>query len=131
MTTEVTDAKYKVGQVWSYKARSQEPASTFTVVRVEADSKLGTIVHISLQGLKIRNSLNKDGYSETIAHMPFAEKAIDASVTRLLQENAKLPDYEGGYDEWRGAFDKQKAGIFSITVAEAVDVMESALSKPK
>jgi len=39
-----------------------------------------------------------------------------------------LPDYEEGYGMWRKAFEAGKAGIYTITVAEAVDVMEATRS---
>lgn len=127
MTTETNKSKYKVGQVWSYKTRPQEPNSTFTVVKVESSEKLGTIVHVSLQGLKVKNSRHKNGFSDTVSHMPFSEKAIDQSVTKLVKENADLPDYQEGYNQWKQAFDAGKGGIFTITVAEAIEVIEKPL----
>lgn len=127
MTTETSNSKYKVGQMWSYKNRPQEPSSTFTVVKVESSDKLGTIVHISLQGLKVKNSRHKSGFSDTVSHMPFSAKAIDQSVTKLVKENADLPDYQDGYNQWKQAFDAGKGGIFTITVAEAIEVIENPL----
>ncbi len=53
MLTDVTDSKFKVGQVWKYKARPNEENSVFTVVKVENESKLGNIIHISVRNLKI------------------------------------------------------------------------------
>jgi protoporphyrinogen oxidase len=125
--TEATDSKYKAGQVWSYKTRPQEPNSTLTVVKVESGGKLGTIVHISLQGLKVKNARQKDGFSDTISHLPFSEKAIDQSVVELVKADATLPAYEDGYKQWKQAFDAGKGGIFTITVKEAVEGIEKPL----
>jgi len=50
-------------------------------------------------------------------------------VTKLIETAKRLPDYEDGYDEWRKAFDKGKAGVFTITVKESIDVMEKTLNQ--
>ena len=124
---ETTESKYKVGQVWSYKTRPDEKKSTFIVVKVESHPKLGNIVHIALRDLRLRRS---DGdFIEAAGHLPFAEEAIDKSALKLLKEQAELPDYEEGYGLWREAFDAGKAGVYTISVAEAVNVMEETLNQ--
>src|SRR3989442_16012576 len=76
------ESRYKVGQVWSYKTRPSEEQSTITIVKIETDPKLGKLVHISVTGLKIKNSDSELEYTTDIGHMPFAEKAIDKSVVK-------------------------------------------------
>jgi hypothetical protein len=125
---DTTDSPYKVGQVWSYRTRPQEPRATLTVVKVESHPKLGTIVHISLQGLQMKNPRVPGGRSDTVSHLPFAVSALDKSIVKLLHENAPLPEFQGGYKEWRSAFDAGNAGIFTITVAESVDFVETAMN---
>ena len=88
--------------------------------------KLGRIIHISLRGLKIKNPRGPDGISEDVNHMPFLEAAIEKSGLKLLKEKVDLPDFEEGYGIWRRAHDAGEAGAYSITVAEAVGVMETA-----
>ena len=129
MLSDTIDSRYKVGQVWRYQTRTDEADSTFSIVKVEHDAKLGIIVHISLRGLHIKNPHHPNGFTDTASHMPFAEDAITKSVTTLVQENAPLPDFQAGYNQWRQAADAGKAGIFTITVAESLDVMEQALNK--
>ena len=80
---------------------------------------------ISVSGLKMKNRHSKGGFSSTIAHMPFSEGAISKSVLKLAKDNAALPNFEEGYKEWRQA----KGGIFTITVAEAIDAMEQVLNQ--
>ena len=63
--------------------------------------------------------------------MPFSEQAIDKSVVRLLKENVELPDFEDGYQTWRKAFAANHAGIYAISVAEAVTVVETGLRLDK
>ena len=62
--TEVLTAKYHVGETWKYQARPGEADSTLTVVRVESTAKLGTIVHVSLGGLRIHSKHAPTGISE-------------------------------------------------------------------
>jgi hypothetical protein len=125
---DTTGSTYRVGQVWSYRTRPQEPESTLTVVKVESHPKLGTIVHISLQGLRMKSPRAPDGYAETISHLPMSAEALDKSVVKLLRENAPLPEFQEGYKEWRRGFDAGKAGFFTIPVAEAVGIAETSLN---
>ena len=124
---DTTESRYKVGQIWSYKTRPNEKKSFFIVLKVENHPKLGNIVHIALRELKLRKPNGE--FIETAGHLPFAEEAINKSAIKLLKEKADLPDYEEGYGMWREAFDAGKAGIYTITVAEAVDVMETTLNQ--
>ena len=121
--------KYKPGQVWSYDARPGEEKSYFIVLKIESDSELGTIVHLALRGLKMKNPRSPDGLSENVNHMPFSLEAINRSAIKLLQEKADLPPFEEGYKLWREAFDAKRAGIYTISVAEAVNVMEVGLNQ--
>jgi hypothetical protein len=121
--------KFVVGQIWEYQTRKGEEKSTLTIVAVESNKKSGTIVNIYVEGLKIKNPNADEGYSDKIQHLPFSKEAIEKSVIRLIGTTKKLPDYKNGYNEWRTAFDKGKAGVFSITVKEAIDVMEKTLNQ--
>ena len=126
--SETNDGKYHVGEKWKFRARPGEEGATLTVVKVESAPKLGVIVHISVEGVRIKSPHSANGLAETIAHMPFAEAAIEKSVSELVGKGAPLPSFEEGYREWRTAFDAQKAGVFTITVGEGVAFMEKALN---
>jgi hypothetical protein len=124
---DTAESKYKVGQVWSYKTRPDEEKSYFIVVKVENHPKLGNIIHIAVHGLKLKKP-NGD-FIENADHMPFAEEAINKSAVKLLKEKADLPDYKEGYRMWREAFDAERAGIYTIPIAEAVEIMEETLNQ--
>jgi hypothetical protein len=126
---DTNEGKYHVGETWNYRTRPGEEGSLLTVLRVESSPKLGVIVHVSLDGLRIENPAAPGGVSEGIGHMPFAEAAIDKSVTRRAASGVPVTAGDEGYKEWRRAFDAGDAGIFTITVAEAVDHMAEALSR--
>jgi hypothetical protein len=127
--SDVTNAKYHVGDQWTYRTRPGEGNSTLIIGKVETTPKLGVIVHVSLAGLRIKNAYAPTGYSDTIAHMPFAEASLDKSVTAKVTTAAVPIAFADGYGEWRHAFDDGKAGAFTITVSEGVDFMEQALNR--
>ena len=120
---------YSVGQKWAYEAREGEKDSYLIILKIDRDAKLGNIIHIALRGLKIKNRRSPEGVSENVDHMPFSEEALKNSGLKLLKEKTELPDFDEGYQIWRKDFDAGRAGVYSITVAEAVKVMETALNQ--
>lgn len=128
MLTETSVGKYHVGEKWKFRSRPGEESATLIIVKVESSATLGVIVHASLQGVHIKSAHSPTGYSETVAHMPFAEAAIEKSVTELVERGVPLPAFEEGYRQWRAAFDSHKGGIFTITVGESVAFMEKAMN---
>ena len=118
---DTTASRYQVGQKWRYRTRPGEEGSYLTVLKVEDSGTLGVVVHVRIEGLRIENPHHPEGVSDTIGHMPMAESALDKSVTVLDSDSLPLSDEDDGYQEWRSAFDAGEAGIWSITVADAVD----------
>jgi hypothetical protein len=78
---DTSEGKYQVGERWHYRTRVGEEDSLLTVLKVESSQEFGVIVHVSLDGLRVENRRAPGRVSETIGHMPFAEAAIDESVT--------------------------------------------------
>ena len=121
--------KYSAGQEWKYKTRKGEENSTLKIFKIEEYPENGKVIHISVSGLKMKNPRDPNGYAHTLSHIPISEEALDKSVTKLQNENSKVPDSLGldGYSYWKNEFDKGKAGIFTIPVAEIVGSMEEAI----
>src|SRR5262249_20858512 len=123
----VDDAKYKPGQVWSYKTRIGEETSTLTILLVEETPKGKRIVHIHVDGIQLKNC--KGGNApQVVDHMPFAKESLDASVVAVVG-NSPVPAYKDGYSEWRQGWDEGKAGFYTMTVSAAIDVMQSTFRK--
>ena len=129
MLHTVDNPKFKPGQVWAYNTRQYETGSTLTIVKTEADDEKGSIVHIYIQGLRMKNPHHKIGLSSVIDFLPCSEDSISESVTHVVEENIALPNYEAGYQEWRTAFDAGQAGIWDIPVAKMIDAMEIVLNQ--
>ena len=118
---EVSDPKYKPGQVWSYTTRPGEEQSTLTILRIEELSDKKRIVHIRVDHIRLKNCTG--GPEPNVLHMPFARYAVDASVVKIIR-SGDVPDYQEGYSEWRKARDTHNAGFYTSTVAGALDVLQ-------
>jgi hypothetical protein len=57
------------------------------------------------------------------------ERLTGDSPVNGWRESPPNPAYLAGYEEWKRAFDEGRADIFTISVAEIVDVVEAALNK--
>ena len=117
------------GQVWTYNTRPGEERSRIVICRVETDPKLGEVVHIHVNGVRLKNKHAPGGSSDQVGHMPYSGEALRKSLTKLESTGAALPAFEDGYQEWRGAFDKGKAGVGTAPVSEAIAGTESALNQ--
>ena len=125
------DNKFKVGQIWNYETRKGEENSKIEILKVEKYKKDGIIIHIYVNGLKVRIPNKSSGISDEIGHLPLSKDAVLKSVTTLVSENNELPDFMEGYKNWKNAFDNNTGGIFSISVKEAVQYVEETMSNSK
>jgi hypothetical protein len=120
-------SSYAVGQVWQYRARPGEESSDLVIHRIELVRSI-EVLHISVRGLRIRNPHTDSGYQERLPHTPIARAALDASVTTMIAHGVPDDDgFERGYAKWR----EEKGGVFTVTVAEIIDVLERALATPR
>jgi hypothetical protein len=120
---------FSVGQVWTYKTRAGELNSRITIVRLDDDPEYGNIIHIHISNIEIENANAPGGKTTYIAHMPFMEDALAECVEQIENESAELPDYQEGHQLWRTAFENGEAGVFSVTVAEAIDGVAEAIGE--
>jgi hypothetical protein len=119
-----TDSKFRPGQIWHYRTRPGEEGSFLTILRIESLPKVGTIIHIRVDKVRLRNCTGGPE-PDNFQHMPFTRDAIEHSVTKLEREGSDIPDYKDGYDEWHNAC----GGVYTITVSEAVAVSEAIFRK--
>ena len=121
---------FTAGQLWTYAHRLDEERSRVRILLVESLPVLGEVVHVRVEGLRMRNPHAKTGFSKVIGHMPFAADAVRQSVTELVGQLPLPDDWRDGYDTWRTAFDAGQAGVYSIPLAETIEVTEQALARP-
>ena len=99
--------KYVSGQIWSYKDSLND--RKIIILKVEYINR-EKIIHVGI----------KNGQNYSPSHMPFSEGSIDASVDELISDNELIPNYKEGYNYWKNLYVKEEAGIYSITVHEAL-----------
>jgi hypothetical protein len=116
------DQSFQVGQEWSYQARAQDVA-TLLVGALEDHPKLGRIVHIAVDNVRVSNPHADGGYSTEIGHIPISEAALRDSVTDLLASGKQVDEVAEGIKMWTEA----PGGVFTISVSEAVQYIEDAL----
>ena len=108
-----TDAEFHEGQVWSFRSRPGEEASTLTVLRVESVGKIGVVIHVRIDDIRFGNCTGGPAPT-SIAHVPFAKAALAQSVTKLLRNLSTVPEYMDGYKDWVS----HCGGAYTISVAE-------------
>jgi len=114
-----------VGQVWEYRNRPGDDGSTLTIGRLEDLPKIGSIVHISIAGVHVKDPGVPGGQSERLPHAPFSRAAFEGSITLLVGRASPPAEFEAGYQQWQRAH----GGVFTISVAEAVDLLEKGINK--
>ncbi|TXK80414.1 hypothetical protein FT986_00055 [Mesonia sp. K4-1] len=128
--TEIQNTtELKSGQIWKYNTRKGEEKSRVVILKVEDYGKRGQIVHIAVNGLKIKNEHIEGGISKEIGHLPFDKETTIKSLTELESTTDKLPDFMDGYLQWKEAFDSEKGGVFTIEIKEAVDFVDKSMNK--
>jgi len=125
---QITYEKFRVGDVWAYQTRKGEERSRITIVRVDDSPEIGIIVHIGVDNIHFANC-NGGPEPDAVPHMPFARKALEASIKKKLASGQPLPSYEDGYQEWRDAYALKHAGVYVVSIADAVSVADKTFQK--
>ncbi len=94
------------GQVWSLK-----DCSYLAGIQIIETRRNQEIVHVSI--------LDTDGKIH-VGHMPFARSAFFDSISQPVSLVISKAEFNEGYDYWCAEFDKGGAGIFAISVCEAL-----------
>lgn len=121
--------QFSEGQVWQYRTRASEPTSTLLINKIEVESKLGEVFHVSVRDVRVRNKHAPSGISTELPHFPVSRTTLQASVTKLVGTAPVNSEYREGYETWRRAFEAGDAGVFTISVAEIVGNVESIINK--
>lgn len=124
-----SNQNYAAGQLWQYRARPGEEDSRVLINRVDPDVMHGQIFHISVLDVNIVNPQTPEGLTTELPHFPVSEESLHKSLTRLVATEESNPDYMEGYNIWKEAFDAGKAGVFSIDVAEIVNIIEASVNR--
>lgn len=119
--------EFQAGQRWTYRTRPGEEASRALILRI--DEHAGErIFSVRLDDLHITNPASPDGVTRAIGHLPISEEKWQSSALELVETLSQVPE-EPGYAQWKAAFDRGEAGVFTLTLAEIVEGMQQALAQ--
>jgi len=116
--------RYAEGQVWEYRTRPGDEGSLLKIQRIElypnAPAGEGRrVYHISVIGAR----LGPQRTPTDLQHFPVSQATLDVSVIRRSDSRASFPAPDEGIAAWRQA----QGGVFTIPVAEIVDMVEQAV----
>jgi hypothetical protein len=111
------------GQVWSYRTRPREGASTVQVLHIERGTPLGDVIVVSVRGL----SSGKGGtlWATEIWPLVFTREALEKSLTTYQYSEPVRRSFLDKLDRWNAAARAGRAAAeertFLVTVAEALN----------
>lgn len=120
---------FDVGQLWSYRTRAGEDDSRIYIARVDRDFGTRPIYHLYIDGLKLKNPMLEGKVQDHLVHVPVSKESLEASVISLIRRDVTPPDISEGYEIWREAFAKGQAGVFTMSVQQAVQYIEDQFAK--
>jgi hypothetical protein len=118
--------RYAEGQVWEYRTRPGDEGSLLKIQRIEpypnATAAEGRrVYHISVIGAR----LGPQRTPTDLQHFPVSQATLDVSVIRRSDSRASFPAADEGIAAWRQA----QGGVFTIPVAEIVDLVEQTIGQ--
>jgi hypothetical protein len=122
---------FKPGQIWTFKSRPHEPDAFICVLAVDTNDKLGQVVSIAIARVKIPNVNLDGGIQESLPHAPITAAVLSEAVLDCVATDgprADDPSIEDAYRQWREPYDKGEAGVFTISPADILDIIEGTLS---
>lgn len=120
---------FEPGQVWRVLARPQDGDAHVAVLDVIDHPDLGQICSIAMTGINIRNAFIEGGVQTQLPHAPVTAQVLREAVTELVESDGPTADHPGfseAYQQWREPFDKEEAGVFTISLNEILDLIEQA-----
>ena len=115
------------GQLWEYATRPNEAGSTLKIHKIDCDAKVGTILHIGIRGLRLKNPQAPSGITTSLVHVAVTAQSLEASVTKLFGTEPASPQFLDGYATFREVHQEGRARIHNVPVAKIVDLFEEGL----
>jgi hypothetical protein len=120
----VNQPPFKEGQLWAYAARPNEAGSTIKIHKIESDPEHGTIFHIGVRGLKLKNRQVPSGVTTDLGHIVVTAESLRSSVTALIGTEPLSPKFLESYATFSAAHKEGHARVHDTTVADIVVFFE-------
>ncbi len=120
----MSEIVFEPGQEWQYQTRPVDEGSTLVIGAIETHERLGDIVHIAVNGAHVINPKTEGGFSNGIGHIPITKQALADCVLKIVNTCVEAPSIDEGIKTWKEA----DGGVFEISVAQAVQIVEDVMS---
>jgi hypothetical protein len=123
---------FKPGQIWTFKARPQEPDAFLCILAVAYDDKLGQIVSIAIGRIEIANPQLDGGIQRSLPHAPITGEALAEAVIECVATDGPLaddPSVATAYQQWIEPYERGEAGVFTISPAEILDAISTVAAQ--
>lgn len=124
---------FEPGQVWRFKARPKDGEALLAILAVRIDDTVGTICSIAMAGVAIDNPYFEDGVQSVMPHAPITAAVLEQNVRELVGNDgptAETENFKDAYQEWLTLYEKQEAGVFTISPLEILDIIEQSVNTP-
>lgn len=95
--------KLSVGDIWKFDSQNDY---FMHILKIDKN-----IIHIAIID---------DEQNYIVEHMPFDIDIIKKNVVDKIGYLKDLPNYDDGYNYWKKEYDSGNAGIYAITITEAL-----------
>ncbi len=122
---------FNAGQIWKARGRPQDRNAHVLILAVLDSNVIGPIYSIAITGVHIRNPDFEGGVQALLPHAPVTEDVLRADAIELIADDgptADHPDFSDSYLQFREMSDAGDAGVFTIPLAEVLDVVERAIA---
>ncbi|MDX2288678.1 MAG: hypothetical protein NW217_07635 [Hyphomicrobiaceae bacterium] len=128
------ETDFEPGQVWRVKGRLQDGDVHAAVLAVLHYEGLGFVCSVALTEVRIMNPHVAGGIQTMVPHIPITAEMFEDAVMGLAGTGgptAADADFAAAYEQWRTPFEKGEAGVFTVPLADVIELLETAISEPK
>ena len=128
MDGEATNSRnFAVGQVWTYESRPGEEKSTAIVGAISVSALQELVVHVKVVGVHVGQAAHPWGIHSEITHIPIFAGCFAESVLVRSLGTPDLSGFQEGYEEWQHERTYGDAGIFDVSLSEAIGLIEKTI----
>lgn len=115
---------YEAGQMWSYRARPQDPSSAVMILLIDKDTPRGEVIFVRVINVNFQSPGGKMVVM-ALSPLPFTRAALDRSVIKMTGKTSQLNWTDTRYRLWKqAASEGKKVELYDKTVAAAVSELE-------
>ena len=115
-------AEYSVGDIWTFKARGNEPLAKVAIAHIERGTSEGDVYFIHVLDVKLRLK-GPPAPVRAYGSVAVTKECLDSSVVKKINTGAAYP-YQSGYASWKESVAKHKRGAFRGPLSDLLEHLE-------